>query len=674
MRGWNCRQGEHREFQPFRNRTSKKAIQDFAAPVKFPVHSRVAWLWPILASLFGYVSIHKGLDYPIHYDAEHVYLPAAQAFLEQGWSYLLTEDSYRVVPLAYLWPALWGADPHWIRMANAGLWTGMVYFIWQTGTLMGGIRTAIAAILLLVLHPQFIDYFYTELTEPIFLFGIFGFIYQLSRICIEKKFNAATLLLGALMLTITLLSRPVLQLLAPALLLACALAYIGLGYTRHPIKAERPLLRSLALMFLLGLIVPALMTVKNGMFFSLWGLGTGSGTGLYLGTHPLSQGTEPPFFGLNYDVNELAMWVTSQGDHLSLGADRAARAAALLQIQSMGLSDGVFFFLRKLWWWLMHHPAQINATYGNLRKYRIFEFATILVALGLMIWKIRRPSPQSSFKSHARPVWFAGLLLVFFAAILIQLIPILYNARYSSALLDPWLMLLSAFGIGIIIEGMSLEVRRQSLAWSLTVRSTASVGAFVICLAALLLMMPLGYNAAKKFEYPVAIDPAHLDATRVLANIQDDDEVHANGMSYLGDHQWRITSYPASLHVKLSEDGLSSLQQASPNNAIWLSRLAIQPPNDRCGKAEISYHTDAGVILQPAYKLPLLLHLHANGELHALATHANGELRPQTAGSYRIVLHCPADTLVEWRGTQLLESEHAVSMAKQFLQEPARAP
>lgn len=634
-----------------------------------PRHS-YTWLWPLLTCFFGYVAIHKGLDRFIHFDAEHVYLPAARAFLEQGWDYLLTKDSYRVVPLAYLWPALWGAEPYWIRIANAGLWTGIVYFMWQTSTSMAGVRAGLVAMLLLVLHPDFIGYFSTELTEPIFLFGLFGLIHQLSRACIEGKINATTACTGALMLTITLLSRPVLQLLAPALLLALLLAQFLFRFTHLPLDAK-PLLRCISWMLFLGLIIPSLLIVKNGVHFDLWGLGTGSGTGLYLGTHPLTQGSEPPFLGIAYDVNDLAMLVTHNGDHLSLDADRAARAAALQQIQSMSFSDGLSFYTRKIWWWLMHHPAQIESIHGNFRKYRIFEFITILSALALIVWRIRKRSPQAL---PVRPTLFAGLLLALFGAMLIQLIPILHNARYSSALLDPWLMLLSAFSVGLIIQGLAFEVHRQPKVWSLTLRSTTSVGATVACLAALLLLAPAAYNLAKRFEYPVAIDPAHMGSTRSLLDMASDDSVHTDGMAYLGNHQWRVTTYPASFHVRLPEHAMSILDQAKPYNAMWLTQVAIRAPRGRCDKTEISYLTEAGAVLQPAYKLPLRLNLNANGHVHPFVTHANGEMRPKTSGSYRIVFHCPADTLIEWRGTQLLESAHTSDMAQRLMHKNPLAP
>lgn len=634
---------------------------------------RLAWLWPLVACLLGYAAIHKDLNRLIHFDAQYVYLPAARAFLEQGWSYLLTSDSYRVVPLAYLWPALWGADPEWIRIANAGLWTGIVYFMWQTSCAMGGTRAGIAAMLLLVLHPDFVSYFSTELTEPIFLFGLFGLLHQLSRAFIEQKLQPTTVWLGAGMLTITLLSRPVLQLLAPVLFLACLLGST-LQFNNPSWTAQKPLLRQLTWMLGLGLVVPAMMIIKNGLCFGLWGLGTGSGAGLYLGTHPLSQGTEPPFLGLVYDVNDLSTLVTAHGDHLGLAADRAARAAAILQMKSMPLGEGLAFYVRKLWWWIMHHPAQMNTLNGSLRKYRLIELVSILAAFGLLAWKIRKFERPSGHRWQSRPILFAALLSVLFLAMLVQLIPILYNARYSTALLDPWLMLLAAFSIGMVTQGLTFKVFRDPRTWSFSIHSTHSVGATLACFAALLISIPLIYNLAKRFEYPVAIDPSHIGETRVVLEMQSADDVRTSGMEYIGDHKWVVNTYPGALQVEVPALAVSTVEKAAPNNAMWLSQVAIRPPRGNCGKTEVSYQTESGAILQPAYKLPLLLKLQSNGALQAFATHANGELRPKTAGSYRMVLHCPAGTLIEWRGTQLLASEHTSAMATRLLPAEISAP
>ena len=188
--------------------SARKGLRGYLPPL-------VQWLLPAIATLIGWHTFSKRFGYPVHTDAELTYLPAARAFLEQGWAYLLNPESYRVVPLAYLWPALWDADPSSIRIANASLWLACVFFIWNTSLTLGGLRAAVLALALWTFHPEIPLYFSTELTEPIFLAGLFGWIFALAKITMDQKARFSTALLAGLGLCITLLSRPVLQLIAP---------------------------------------------------------------------------------------------------------------------------------------------------------------------------------------------------------------------------------------------------------------------------------------------------------------------------------------------------------------------------------------------------------------------------------------------------------------------------
>ena len=66
------------------------------------MYERAQWFWPLLACITGLYFIFKRLNAPVLIDPANTYLPAARAFLEQGWAFLLTPQSYHVTPLAYL--------------------------------------------------------------------------------------------------------------------------------------------------------------------------------------------------------------------------------------------------------------------------------------------------------------------------------------------------------------------------------------------------------------------------------------------------------------------------------------------------------------------------------------------------------------------------------------------
>lgn len=626
------------------------------------------WLWPAIASIIGWTKISTHFNDPIHFDAQYVYLPAARAFLEQGWTYFLTPDSYRVVPLAYLWPALWGGDPSLIRMANAGLWAGCILFLWSACGLLGSHRAGAIAVLLLACHPELPLYFSTELTEPIFLFGLFGWIYSLARILIEGRSSWRTTLLSASMLTITLLSRPVLQLIAPALLLLCL---AGMAYVRRHKNLKmtqwQHLMKCLAWSLALGLTPPLILLIKNGVAFGLWGLGTGSGTGLYLGTHPLTQGAEPGFLGFDYDVNSLAALKNGgNGDHLSLVGDKALRNAAIWHIQSISFTDAISFYGRKLWWWLAHHPVQVDTSSSTLRKLRFFELLVLAASIISLAHEWIHRSKKSNKEKYPHRLGnssptqriFIGFLLFMLLGMLAQLIPILYNSRYSSALLDPWLIPLTAWGLANLTYPIQLQGTFGQQGWSLgmTARQGTKFWPAAFALAAILVLTFTSYNFLRRHEQ-IAVVPHHMGQTATHLDISADQRVETHGLDPQDEHTWVTTESPSVFEVRIEPEDIERLNKAKIFNAMWKTTIALHADRP-CHNTDISYHLADGRILQPANKRPLLLPVETDGNFHPLVTHANHEMRPRAPGNLRIVLHCPIGMQVQWQGTQLLESRH----------------
>lgn len=637
--------------------------------LRCPLPSFAQWLLPAIATLIGWHTFSKRFGYSIHADAAQTYLPAARAFLEQGWGYLLTPESYRVVPLAYLWPALWGADPSSIRVANAFLWLACVCFLWKTSLLLGGLRAGVLALALWTFHPEIPLYFSTELTEPVFLTGLFGWTFALAKMSIDQNTRVSIILLAGLGLCITLLSRPVLQLIVPL-----GLAVL-LGYLIHQkITSTSPTLQYQAICrilsfvawsLVLGLLIPGLLILKNGLLFGLWGLGTGSGAGLYLGTHPLFQGAEPAFLGFDYDINIVAVLKSNDGDHLSLMADRASRSAAIWQIQSMPASESFFYFARKIGWWLFHHPSTLETFGSGLRKLRIFELLTVIVASGLMAkeWCQRERTTHVSGASPSpdrpRRVFFTLLLLIF-GMMLAQLTPILYNSRYSSALLSPWLILLTAIGFSYITRSVQLngKIRKNHLCLSLVARREPALLPSLLWIIFVALATPAIYNITRKFNTS-SVDPNLIGKTVAHLEISSDASTQTYGMKFLREKTWEIIQSPAAFQIKVNAPEISKVSGLSMFNALWKTDLAIKTDTGRsCKKAELSYQTEAGAILQPTSKNGLIIPIDGNGGVQHFITHANHEMRPQTPGSLRIVLDCPVGTLVNWKGTQLLESRH----------------
>lgn len=663
---WHLLEKQALKFKPSSRRTFLEAL---SLQRTREVLTELPWryFWPLLACLAGLRFILLRIDAPVLVDPAVSYLPSARALLELGWAFLLKPESYYVAPLAYLWPAVWGVDPMAIRIANMGLWIGCVWFMWRTCFMLGGARAAAIAMLLLF-SPELMRYSPSEMTEPIFLFGLFGWIHAIARIVLSEDRSRGVIVQAALMLSITLLSRPVLQLIAPAALLAAGgfMVYRAASRKEGRSTVWYLSLPPVAWSLFLGLILPAAVVIKNGLIFGLWGLGTGSGIGLYLGTHPLTQGAEPGFLGFDFDVNLMASLASATGHSHSLAADGTTRQAALWQLQSMSLPEALVFFARKLWWWLAHHPAEIETHGSALRKWRFFELLVILFfALQLIVgWMRRSGAMRFTFPKISEAQWtFAAFLSVMFLAMLTQLTPILHNSRYSSTLLDPWLIPLTAFALALMSAPLQWpQAANKARKITGQTQKGGSPGVFIATITCILILTFGGYNIVRKYEH-IAIDPAHMGETLIRLDLSSASRIDVEGAEAVQGSTW-ITTQPISLvRVRIGQRDIDAFAQPPLFNALWETRLTVDSKGPKCKTAEFSYQTAEGRILQPQQKQSLQLPILRNAAEQHFVVHANQELRPREPGSLRVQLHCPLGTKVEWHGTRLLESRHAWNAA-----------
>ena len=613
-------------------------------------------LWPLVVCIMGLQHIGDLKHLPIPYDAEHTYLPAAERFAREGWSFFLTPDSYRVVPLAYLWPALWQSDSELIRLANDGLWVACVWLLWDAARQLGGQRAGAFAMILLAINPDIYRYFPTELTEPIFLFGLLLWTWSTLRLLGAP--SQSLVAASALGLCITLLSRPVLQLMAPVMLLAAAA-----WWWRARSRAGGPAVpRALCLSLALGLLVPVALLIKNGVMFGLWGLGTGSGAGLYLGTHPLFQGAEPAYLGFGFDINLFAQLAVGDADHLALAPDRAARMAGVWQLQSMSLGESASFLLRKLWWWLAHHPVMVQSIGGTLRKLRLFELLTLLSGALLMLNLLRRGGwqavtarlPDAARAPRARLLGML-ILTVLWLGLLAQLLPILYNHRYSTALLDPWLIVLAAVALALITSPLKGQASRQ--AWSLTTTGNTRVLTILLAPMLILLLANMVANQAKRKEMLRVDTPAE---TQALFALSTDQVVPTLDIQAAGPQRWVTTSELSVLSLPLAASDLAAVATANPDNSLWRLNLAVKRPRGKCKPLEVAYERADSVILDGS-----LLPLVTDGKAHTVYIHGNRALRPVEPGRLRLVFKCPVGTEITWTETSYLQSTHPIVAAQQ---------
>ena len=112
-------------YKPRRNEPVIKYLCRNWRQIKIII-ARHTWIIPVGTCIYGYKYILARFHNPVMFDPQYTYLPAAKSLIEQGWSFFASPASYRVAPLTYLWPALWGADPSSIRIAHMGIWTACV--------------------------------------------------------------------------------------------------------------------------------------------------------------------------------------------------------------------------------------------------------------------------------------------------------------------------------------------------------------------------------------------------------------------------------------------------------------------------------------------------------------------------------------------------------------------
>jgi hypothetical protein len=254
-----------------------------------------------------------------------------------------------------------------------------------------------------------------------------------------------------------------------------------------------------------------------------------------------------------------------------------------------------------------------------------------------------------------------GILL----ALLAQLLPILYNSRYSTAILDPWLIPLAGFSLARITNPVRCRLKIQKYRWSILFASSKekTLSTITISLLFILASTEASFHLAQKIDR-VAVDGLHPGPTLVLSEISSATSIHTSGMVKKTDHAWQIIESPAAIMIRADQKDVNQLSNTNLGNALWDTEMALSAKQKKdCRHAEISYQTATGEIKQPQYRLPLLLKLDADGKFHHLTTHANQEMRPLQPGSLRIVLHCPVGTIVQWRSTKLLESIYATDAA-----------
>ncbi len=530
--------------------------------------------------------------------------------------------------------------------------------MWRCATQLGGILAGIIATGMLVYYPELTAYIPQVLTESIYLFGLVLCTAAWVEYVLGSRYPHLLLGLVTTGLTITLLSRPVLQVFALA---AFAFALASTSYFAwRPPSPSSPLAgwtrivnRRLCLALLLALVLPAAVVVKNGLNFDVWGLGTGAGSGLYYGVSPFKMGLEPVYSGFNYDagITPLTVDPNTKGNPLTQASDRINTRVAIDIIKNTSLQDNIAFFAHKLKAWLFYSTPELRISH-KLRTFRIFEWLTIglaVLTVALRIAKRRYGSQQPGIPgAPGRETEKLGLLLLFLLLVLgmaLQLTMVLYNTRYNIFFLEPWLILLCGVSTAILMQRPAGKNNR-SFAWVAT----------KIALVLTLFMLPPALTKHALRHETWSMDPYRPGPTSVMLDGSSMGPVRAVNATQLSDTRWRLDANEATLLVPLQIDTPETLTPNHVMDAIWRVRLSVAASNvqRKCRKAMVA--VSPGYVPQHWYEPEPSLELRVDGQMHTYAIHGNDQLRPAGRGDLSITFACPSGTIVTWAGAELLRS------------------
>ncbi len=492
MRGWRCRQ---------------------AKPVghRFTPSPSVLWLgFILLVATQRLVRKFPAPDAPLNSDAQWSYLPYARRLLDHPWQFLTTDPaSHMVAPLGYVWPALWGADHVRIQIANCILFLLCVLMLWRCATRLAGVWAGVTATALLVGHPGLINYVPQVLTESIYLFGIMLLLLGMIEYLTDSRHRHRYLWLASVGLSITLLSRPVLQVLTiGTLILAVAsVLYLRRSTTVPALSTLRTLIHAqLCWGLAFALLLPLAVAIKNGLSFDVWSISTGAGSGLLYGVSPFKMGMEPVYSGFHYDavITPFTVDPKVEGNPLTKLADNINTQVAVELIKQTTFADNISFFAFKLKAWLLYSTPELTIR-PSQRAVRWFEWLSIASAAAVLVWRCRPRDAKSAWSLAKLQLPGArvmaqiklatmAILLGLVLAMALQLAPVLYNERYNNYFLEPWLIVLSGVSVGILLHPPVARSPRHQLApvslrplWKTTVSHSGAILLLVLVVASVAL-------------------------------------------------------------------------------------------------------------------------------------------------------------------------------------------
>lgn len=546
--------------------------------------------------LLTWVYLQKALLYfpgPIAPDAALVYLPYARKLLDAGGAFLLTPESVYVPPVSYMWPALFGGEVVAVKTANMISGIFMILLVYGIGKRAHSREAGLVAALMFAISPFLISWIPTPLSEPPFYLFTLIWLWGAGEAMAGNKWAIPVASIG---LTLSILTRSIW--LYPSIMLL--VITVGLPLIRPAAKSQ---LRPLALLQVLGLMVPVAVIVKNLILFNLPAIDTGTGGALYYGANIITNGFEPPLLGLNYEDG---------GDSRSLLGNREHASVAMQFFHERTWAEIAGWYVQKASWVLLFTRLEAPMAWS------IWRAIELSLAAAAFWWGIKRKSP---------------LVMLLGAGVGVQILQtsiVLYNIRYSIDNVELLLVPLAAVGFVVVAYN---SASTPCVRWPITLPGSIGQnrmlqnysGGRYWLIGAVAFLALLG--ALQLREIPRLNIPPQIPAT-TLFEYKAAPDSSAGISPNIGELARR--NFDLAVPRQEMPKGLT--------NAVWLINLKIeQLPDESCRKAMLQF---INAELGGGREYFDVIDDGTNHEYYIGAASMNAGLFPSASGKLSLALDC----------------------------------
>jgi hypothetical protein len=563
-------------------------------PGDYRLYSRFVYIALAIAVVVDcYTALQYFSSTQLDFDAETYYLPYARQLLNDGLQFFADEKSLRYPPMAYVYPALFGAKQLAVKAANVALSGLLVVLLFRVGQLVHSRLAGLLAAFLFALSPLLLELFPRVLTEPLFLFLVGVWFWCLAEIIINHNHRMAWL--GGVAFGLAILTRGSFY-----YFLYVAIPAAGLMLLRSDGESRR-VWQSVLATHLVALGFPFLFIVKNALLFDYPFFATGVGNALYLGSHPLVNGYDPIYYGLLFDVGS----VTREHDHLSVIGDRLLKGVALVMLGERPWLDLLAAYTQKTGAFVFVSKVELTDTLWNIRSLRIAE--VVFGIVGLL-----------SIRTRAIQVLLGGIVAYQIAVH----VPLLYTHRYSVAAIDMWLVLLSGIGLAALLQSRSLGK---------------------ICAVSLVTVMGIAIGELHR-KYSLPLSPEIDKVPHDVIWRQDGRSLEPTGnmgFNLTEPGKYRLSGWPNSLDIPVRSG--DKLFPAA--NYVLSLRLAVLAGKEmRCKRFRVLYRklSDTGFSDNQSVRL----RIQNGGGMYDYNIGARLPLALVSDGDVRLSFECPSDTRI----------------------------